>query len=403
MRVTFVQFVNEYGGLQRCLLEFATSLSKHAQVSIVDPGTVCTEFALAAEAAGLDYHNLAASEGFPHMKTGSGLLGAGLRIARNLPRILSVRNWMVREVQRIQPDVMCSFDLRSAMFIGSSRALRSIPLVVQLHGWYVPPYITAYGRWLMKHRASLVLAISHQTRTAVRCAGVDPANILVLQNPIDVDAMLRDADRPLAGELPGQNAAIRMVLPGQLSRGKGQGVAVEALAKLVERGQDAVLWLAGRPAEGEEAYIEGVKRMAQQRGVAARVAWLGLRNDLPQIMRRATVVVLPTLTEGHPRVVLEAMALGKPMVATPVGGVLDMILPELTGMLFEVGDAEGLSQCIQKLAADPALAERVGSLGQLHARLNFNPQRHTRMFLEALEQAVRITNRCGQAGQDRRP
>jgi glycosyltransferase involved in cell wall biosynthesis len=66
-----------------------------------------------------------------------------------------------------------------------------------------------------------------------------------------------------------------------------------------------------------------------------------------------------------------------------------MILPEVTGLLFEVGDAKGLAQCIRRVATEPVLAERIGSLGQLHAKTSFSPHRHAQMLMEAFDLAIR--------------
>ncbi len=392
MRVTFVQFIGGYkGGLSRCLFEFAAALSKHAEVSLVDPALVCQDVESAARNFDLEYHNIGGDEYLPALRSAGTFPGVAFRAIKTLPRFLELRRRCIQTVDRIKPDVICSFDCRSASLVGTSRKLWSIPLVIQLHGWYIPPMITAYGRWLMRNRAALVVGVSHQTRTAVRCAGIAPSKLLVLQNPVDVDAITRNAQRPLEGNLPGQDAQVRILLPGWICSGKGQIVAIEALAKVIQRGIDAVLWLAGKSVSGpaEEAYLQQAKRLAQERGVSQRVIWLGYRNDLPQLIRRSTVVVLPSVGEGHPLVVLEAMALGKPVAATPVGGVLDMILPEVTGMLFEVGDADGLARCIEKLSMNPALAERISSLGLLHVKTNYNPKRHAELFLEILSRATK--------------
>lgn len=393
MRVTFVQFggATYTGGLGRCLAEFAVALSRHADVSIVDPIGYPAGPGAAAQFAGVECRRWT-GEKLPVLESSS-LLGKA-RLVKALPRLLKVRNWTVSQTRQLAPDIMVSFDFRSAFLVGMSWRLRSIPLMIQLHGWYVPPYMTSYGRWLMRHRADLVVGVSHQTRTALRCAGCDPAKLVVIQNPVDVDAISRDAARPLLTELPGKDAKVRILLPAALSHGKGQRVAVEALSILVSQGLDAYLWLAGATEFGahEEGYVKQTLDAVATLGLTQRVAWLGHRADIPQLMRAASVVILPSITEGHPRVVLEAMALGKPMVATPVGGVLDMILPEVTGMLFEVGDAKGLAECIRRVTAEPALAQRVSSLGQLNAQTNFSPHRHTQMFMEALEQAIRNRN-----------
>ena len=103
-----------------------------------------------------------------------------------------------------------------------------------------------------------------------------------------------------------------------------------------------------------------------------------------QLMKAATMVVLPSHTEGFGLVVAEAMALGKPVAATPVGGNLDLILPGVTGQLFEVEDADGLADCIAWVADHPEQAERMAQRAKEYVRTSprFSPERHTERALE---------------------
>ncbi|KKK77298.1 hypothetical protein LCGC14_2855030 [marine sediment metagenome] len=104
----------------------------------------------------------------------------------------------------------------------------------------------------------------------------------------------------------------------------------------------------------------------------------------PQIIKAASMVVLPTWTEGHPRVSLEAMALERPFVATPVGGILDMVLPGVTGMLFEVEDPAGMAEQVCRLAADPQLAERIACDASRYVEQNFTPDQQIERLLGIL-------------------
>ncbi|NLF33080.1 MAG: glycosyltransferase family 4 protein, partial [Planctomycetes bacterium] len=134
--------------------------------------------------------------------------------------------------------------------------------------------------------------------------------------------------------------------------------------------------------------VDEVRALAASLGVSDRVEWLGLRHDVPQLMNAATVVTLPSHTEGHPRVILEAMSLGRPVAATPVGGIQDMIMPEVTGLLFEVDDAEGLARCIRRFTDSPADAERMGRQAQDYIRRCFRLEQQTEKALAFLRQAA---------------
>jgi glycosyltransferase involved in cell wall biosynthesis len=152
----------------------------------------------------------------------------------------------------------------------------------------------------------------------------------------------------------------------------------------LDQGHDAVLWLAGEPGPSKE-YVDSVKDLGRRLGVADRVEWLGLRGDVPQIMKAATAVILPSHSEGHPRVILEAMALAKPVVATPVGGITDMVAPNVTGWLHEIEDEEGLAECINRIIGDPAAAEKVGKQAQEYCRLSFAPAQQVQRALKVFQ------------------
>jgi len=83
--------------------------------------------------------------------------------------------------------------------------------------------------------------------------------------------------------------------------------------------------------------------------------------DLPAAYRRARVVVMTSTTEGMPNVILEAMAAGVPVVSTPVGSIPDLVVPDETGYLFPVGDAEALAGHLTRLSNDPALRDRLAA------------------------------------------
>ncbi len=246
--------------------------------------------------------------------------------------------------------------------------------------------LAAYSKWLARKRCAALLAVSHQTKTALVCANIDPRKIHVLHNPIDVTEMQALADRPLDSPLPQADRAVRLLLPGAIIRWKRLHTAVSAMKPILDAGHDAVLWIAGDLDQGDSRYVAECDALADRLGVADRVEWLGLRSDIPQVIKAASMVVLPSWSEGHPRVSLEAMALERPFVATPVGGVLDMVLPGVTGMLFEVEDPAGMAEQVCRLADDPQLAKRIVAQARQYVEQNFMPDQQIERILAIFEQ-----------------
>lgn len=115
--------------------------------------------------------------------------------------------------------------------------------------------------------------------------------------------------------------------------------------------------------------LEGaIKQQALKMGVSEKVKVLGWRDDVHEIMPVFDLLVLPSLNEGMGRVLVEAMAAGKPVVASNVGGIPDLVHHGENGFLVEPGDETGLSVAIEKLLADENMRQAMGKKGQIAAR-----------------------------------
>lgn len=135
-----------------------------------------------------------------------------------------------------------------------------------------------------------------------------------------------------------------------------------------------------------------LERSVRERGLSERVHFLGWRRDLDVIYADLDVVVLTSNNEGTPVALIEAMAAGRPVVATQVGGVADVVEHETTGLLVPSGDVEGCAQAVLRLLADPALAERFGTEGRGRALARYGSQRLVedvrRLYLELIRHDV---------------
>ncbi len=130
-------------------------------------------------------------------------------------------------------------------------------------------------------------------------------------------------------------------------------------------------------------------------GLEDRVLFLGHRTDIPELLSQCDLFVLPSLYEGLPLAVLEAMAAGKPVVATSVGGTEEAVVPGETGLLVSPADPQSLAQAIQALLMDPVWGERMGQCGRARVRQAFSSERMvqevTQVYAELLEPASNQT------------
>ncbi len=120
-----------------------------------------------------------------------------------------------------------------------------------------------------------------------------------------------------------------------------------------------------------------------------QVRFLGHRDDVPQLLASANLVVLPSAYEGLPNVVLEAMRFGKPVVATAAPGTTELVVNGQTGILVPVGDTRLLARAIRDVVRDPALAHRMGAAGRERVEASFRADAMVARFAELYEHLAR--------------
>jgi glycosyltransferase involved in cell wall biosynthesis len=164
-------------------------------------------------------------------------------------------------------------------------------------------------------------------------------------------------------ELVGDSAVPVVLVPARLEEQKGHVHLLDA-ACLVP---DVTFVFAGAGSQ-RHALEERVRAL----GLVDRVRFLGERRDIPDLLAACDLVVLPSLSEGLPLALLEAMAAGVPVVASQIGGVDELITSGETGLLVEVGDVEGLAAAIRHLLGDRPLALALASAAKADVLARFS-------------------------------
>jgi glycosyltransferase involved in cell wall biosynthesis len=158
---------------------------------------------------------------------------------------------------------------------------------------------------------------------------------------------------------------------GRLSEEKGWVTLIEAVARLPQDRQRDVHWMIAGDGPLRPLLEERIARHA----LSERVYLLGFRRDVPAILGAADVVVLPSYQEGIPNVLCEAMAMARPVVATRVGGVPELVEEGRSGLLVEPKEPQGLADALERLLADPNARERLGSLARQRIVSEFSLER----------------------------
>jgi glycosyltransferase involved in cell wall biosynthesis len=165
---------------------------------------------------------------------------------------------------------------------------------------------------------------------------------------------------------------------------KGHETLIQALGLLCASRTPVLLLVAGDGAE--RARLE---RLAASQGLGPEwVRFLGFRSDVPDLLGASDFFALPSVTEGLPLSMLEAMTHGLPVVATPVGGIPEVVRNGEHGLLVPVGDASRLADAIQRLATDAGLRRRMGEAARERACSEFSFETMTDQYLELYARLV---------------
>jgi glycosyltransferase involved in cell wall biosynthesis len=220
-----------------------------------------------------------------------------------------------------------------------------------------------------------ILAVSAATRDSLVRQGYPRRRLEVVYNGVDPARVepLRLVEGPV------------ILHVGRLAPVKGQLVLIRALA-LVE---GAVAVLVGRDLEREGAYQRELEREAERLGVHERVVFAGLRDDVPRLLAGCDLLALPSRVEGLPLVVLEAMTQARPVVATPVGGIPELVVDGETGVLVPCDDPAPLAEAVRSLLAEPERAARLGAAGRQRVEERFSPEAMCRRVLEVYSDVAR--------------
>ena len=271
---------------------------------------------------------------------------------------------------------------------------RSIPVVYAEHdagpweGQYRPALESGIRKAVFRaldvevfRRADHTIFLSEVgEREAKNKWGVPPGKVSTIPYGVDLELFSPSPDGGQADEWPDLAPGYCLYV-GALSSRKGVDELLNALV-----GVDTRLVVAGDGPQRDELEL-----LAQQLGLSGRVFFLGSvsRVQLPELYRRAAMLVLPSRADAMPFVLLEAMASGTPPVTTSFYGISRLVQHEHNGFLFTPGDVDGLRATMEKLAADPALGQRLGRNARATVEGRFSWRAHAQEVVRVYDRLLK--------------
>ncbi|HET59818.1 MAG TPA: glycosyltransferase [Chloroflexi bacterium] len=254
--------------------------------------------------------------------------------------------------------------------------------------------LSEFPRWFLAIDAGLVnsplvdkmVMVSEQTRDfCVNIQRMKSEKLIVIPNGID----LTDFDvtrwssedlKMLRESLSIPLDAIVLITVGRLHPQKGHHYLIQAASTILSDYPQAVfLWV------GDGGLRSELNQAIERAGIGGAFRLLGVRCDVPQLLALSTLFVLPSISEGMPNVVLEAMASGLPVVATAVDGTNSLVVAGQTGLLVPPRDSTELANAILELLADPERLQEMGEKAYERVRVQFSGE----VMCQRYEAAIR--------------
>ncbi len=364
------------GGAEKALCELVARVDRTRYrivvCSLKRPGVYAARLAAHADAV---YH-LGLSE------------AAGLRAVMNfIPALLR----LIRIMRRERPRIVHCFLFRASMLGRLAACL--CPKTAVIAGVRVQEQSTLKYilERLTRRLVDCYTAVSEEVRlTMIQRARVDPKKILTVYNGIECAAQHMPPVLPETTHTP-----VRLALIGRLHRQKGHSVLFDALKIISSTGRKVHLFCAGEgPAE------DMLRRQVRHLGIDAAVTFAGPVDDPLAFMAGIDIVVLPSLWEGMPNVLLEAMAASRPIVATRLGGIKEMLRDEESALLCDPGRPEPLAAAIIRLMDNPDLGRSLALAARQEVAQRFDIE-HTVAATQALYVRLLGNQRIRSLGESR--
>jgi glycosyltransferase involved in cell wall biosynthesis len=307
------------------------------------------------------------------------LRGASLASLHVIPGLgREIRGWqdlttlvaLVRLFRRVRPHIVHTHTAKAGVLGRLGAKIARVPVIVHtyhghvFHGYFSPAktrLFAAIERWLAR-RTDRLLTVSDTVRDDLLRLGIGtPEQHVVMPLGLELARFLECARHrgALRTELGVAMEAPLVGIVARLVPIKAHEVFLDAAVRLSQRFTDSHFLIVG---DGErEPELRG---LANRLGLGERVRFLGWRADVDRIYADLDVVVLTSRNEGSPVSLIEAMAAARPVVATRVGGVPDLVEDGVSGRLVASGDAEGVAAAIQDLLEDPERGRAMGMAGR---------------------------------------
>ncbi len=317
-----------------------------------------------------------------------------------IKEVLLLRRALMKVVLKYQVDVIQTHLLRSMDFLALSLRLGGSPIIYwTFHNdkFDLREDHLLVNRWLLKpkrfshhllyrlgaKRVDGLIAVSADVKTSIlkTMKGIPANKISVILNCVDISRYGKDLNRvALRSNLGFGMREHLMALVATFKRQKGHKFLIDAVAEIIPKFPELHVLFVGDGELRTEFLLQ-----VQELGLENNIHFLGLRGDIPDLLGACDSFVLPSLWEGLPMALIEAMASKLPIIATDVSGARQVMVPGKTGLMVEPENVPALAVAIMKLLNNPVQAKEMGAQARERVGRLFSAQKQAQEYIRLFE------------------
>lgn len=379
--ILVVNRVGFVGGAERVLLTAGAIARQHGWRVVL----ACPQGALADQAAAHGIQVETADIGRTNATLSPALL------LKHSQQLRSGRTAIGALVQRLRPDVVHVHHPVSALYVRTAAKAARVPILLHVHETLPVSLPYAMLARLVYPACTHFIGVSEKSCEMVRAFRVPKERVSLIYNSVQ-PRFLQEVE----GTTDLQQGGPHIGIFGAIEPRKGQEYLIQAAPKILQQHPNARFWIVGAVNFADRsAYLDRLKQLASSLSIEPHVAFTGFRDDVPALMASMDAVVLAsTGFESLPTVLIEACALGRPVVATSVGGVSEIVRNGETGFIVPSRNADVLADALLMALSDTGRA--MAAKAKLDIRNRFGVDRFEAELM-ACYRAVAGQNRAGSA------
>jgi glycosyltransferase involved in cell wall biosynthesis len=299
----------------------------------------------------------------------------------------------IREyIRRSRIDVVHTHGYKADIYGYLATRRPATPILATSHYWTrrtTALRFYAFVDQLLMRRFDKVVAVSDQIADSIVASGTPRKKVVTIDNGIDLLPFCNAT--PCLRHPPATSESTVIGSVGRLVKQKGYDYLLRAVPGILRKFPNTAFIVVGEGPERPQ-----LEALAEELGIRGKVNFIGERRDMPDVYASFDIFVLPSIDEGMPIALIEALASGRPLIATRVAAVPKLIIHEKTGILVEPKDSQALEEAVCRLLGDRTLQNRLGECGRAWAAEHYSAERMAETYLQ-MYQEIRCKSPRGRA------